>query len=295
MDLVNIPLSCIGRGFTLDDPGEALILSFLSAPAFLSTTFNNSAFTNLRKRKFTVSNLRLSTYFYLLLPSDADVWGIITLAIATCYYFQYNLIMYYDANDTSHASLYLYGDYWYVVNAFIYTLCAMRDNECFWFMPCNGRPQGCIEAARSHYFSPGNDGDGDGPIPSSTQSSNKFDYGKLKNSVSCSTNEDMEGITIKTAEERIRSMGLGLGSSMSMEDIGSESEGMNIDSNMGLLSNFLFSSPSSVTLRGSGNSNSSSSSSGSVKDPGKDRDKEGSGSGSGSGLMNNGSYTRRSE
>ena len=37
MDLVNIPLSCIGRGFTLDDPGEVSLLLFhLSAPALLS-------------------------------------------------------------------------------------------------------------------------------------------------------------------------------------------------------------------------------------------------------------------
>lgn len=219
--------------------------------------------------------------------SDTDVWGIISLAIATCYYFQYNLIMYYDANDTSHASLYLYGDYWYVVNAFIYILCAMRDNEFFWFMPYNGRPHGCLEAARSHYFSSGNDG-GE-PLLTNTQLSNKFEYGKCKNSVSCSTSEDMEAVTTRIAEERGNSPGLG----SSMEDMGTE--GMNIDSNMGLLSNFLFSSPSSVTLRAS--SSSSSNGNSSVKEPGKDRekDRDKEGSGSASGLINNGSYTRRSE
>lgn len=62
--------------------------------------------------------------FYSILP--ADVWGIITLTVATCYYFQYNWIVFHDMNDTTHSMLYLRGDYWYLVNAGIYTLCAMR-------------------------------------------------------------------------------------------------------------------------------------------------------------------------
>ena len=37
--------------------------------------------------------------------------------------------------------LYVVGDFWYLVNAVLYTVCSMRDAECFWFMPCNGRLQ----------------------------------------------------------------------------------------------------------------------------------------------------------
>ena len=82
----------------------------------------------------------------------SDLWGLVSLSIATCYYLQYNLIMLYDGTDTSHSSLYLHGDYWYLVNAVCYFICAMRDNEWFWFMPSHGKPQCFLEIAKQHYY-----------------------------------------------------------------------------------------------------------------------------------------------
>jgi hypothetical protein len=63
--------------------------------------------------------------------------------------------MYFNLEEEAPSSLYVAGDCWYVVNAAVYTLCAMRDNECFWFMPVHGKPQCLIDIARAHYYSEG--------------------------------------------------------------------------------------------------------------------------------------------
>ena len=200
--------------------------------------------------------------------------------------------MFYDADDTSHASLYLYGDYWYVVNAVIYTVCAMRDNEVFWFMPCNGRPQGCLELARAHYFSEGCGSEGCISQPLNLQAVIKYENNKCKNSFSGNIS-DMD-ISIMIVEDRNSESGSGSASGI----MDMTSEGINIESNLGLLSNFLFPSPNSVTLRAGNSSSGSSSSSGGIgsgKDTCKDRDRDRDKDKEGSGSINNGSYTRRSE
>ena len=69
------------------------------------------------------------------------------------YYVQYNAIVYLDPTQYETNYLYIIGDFWYLVNAMIYTTCSMRDAEWFWFMPCNGRLQDFVEMARLHYFS----------------------------------------------------------------------------------------------------------------------------------------------
>lgn len=66
--------------------------------------------------------------------------------------------MYFNLEEEAPSSLYVAGDCWYVVNAAVYTLCAMRDNECFWFMPVHGKPQCLIDIARAHYYSEGKGG-----------------------------------------------------------------------------------------------------------------------------------------
>ena len=87
----------------------------------------------------------------------------VTLVTATIYYFKYNAVMYFNLEEEAPSSLYVYGDCWYVANAFAYTLCAIRDNDGFWFMPSSGKPQDFLEIARAHYFSGGErDGDRDG-------------------------------------------------------------------------------------------------------------------------------------
>lgn len=89
----------------------------------------------------------------ILYPVFSDLWGLVTLGIATSYYLKFNAVMYFNLEEEAPSSLYLYGDYWYVVNSLVYTLCAMRDNECFWFMPTNGRPPALLDIAKAHYFS----------------------------------------------------------------------------------------------------------------------------------------------
>jgi hypothetical protein len=79
----------------------------------------------------------------------------ITLVTATVYYFKYNAVMYFNLEEEAPSSLYVCGDCWYVANAFVYTLCAIRDNDGFWFMPTSGKPQDFLEIARAHYFSRG--------------------------------------------------------------------------------------------------------------------------------------------
>ena len=91
--------------------------------------------------------------FYDLHFAFSDLWGLVTLGIATSYYLKFNAVMYFNLEEEAPSSLYLYGDYWYVVNSLVYTLCAMRDNECFWFMPTNGRPPAFLDIAKAHYFS----------------------------------------------------------------------------------------------------------------------------------------------
>ena len=91
--------------------------------------------------------------FRILYPVFSDLWGLVTLSIATSYYLKFNAVMYFNLEEEAPSSLYLYGDYWYVVNSLVYTLCAMRDNECFWFMPTNGRPPAFLDIAKAHYFS----------------------------------------------------------------------------------------------------------------------------------------------
>ena len=57
------------------------------------------------------------------------------------YYLQYNAAVYFDPSQYEDNYLYVVGDFWYLVNAVLYTVCSMRDAECFWFMPCNGKLQ----------------------------------------------------------------------------------------------------------------------------------------------------------
>lgn len=76
------------------------------------------------------------------------MWGIVTLSLATYCYCSYNVTVYLDWAEYETNSLYIYGDCWYLVNAFIYVLCSMRDSECFWFMPSYGVPAAVLDRAR---------------------------------------------------------------------------------------------------------------------------------------------------
>lgn len=71
---------------------------------------------------------------------DPDLWANISLIIAAAYYILYNIIICVD-NYTYYetSTLYFWGDFWYLVNAACYILCALRDCECFWFMPLSGQ------------------------------------------------------------------------------------------------------------------------------------------------------------
>lgn len=70
---------------------------------------------------------------------DPDMWANISLVIAAIYYIIYNIVICvdnYKYYDTS--TLYFWGDFWYLINAVCYIVCALRDCECFWFMPLSG-------------------------------------------------------------------------------------------------------------------------------------------------------------
>lgn len=70
---------------------------------------------------------------------DPDLWANLSLVIAALYYIMYNLIICIGGNEYYETStLYFWGDFWYLINAICYILCALRDCECFWFMPLSG-------------------------------------------------------------------------------------------------------------------------------------------------------------
>ena len=86
---------------------------------------------------------------------DPDVWANLTLLMGAGYYVHYNFSVYTDPSQYETNYMYVLGDFWYLINSVIYLVCSMRDAECFWFMPCNGRLQDYVEMARQHYFSVG--------------------------------------------------------------------------------------------------------------------------------------------
>jgi uncharacterized membrane protein YgcG len=86
---------------------------------------------------------------------DPDMWANVTLLIAAYHYFKYNVIVYMDTNEYDTNFLFVKGDFYYALNALLYTICSMRDNDFFWFMPTNGRLPNIPEMARAYYYSAG--------------------------------------------------------------------------------------------------------------------------------------------
>ena len=71
---------------------------------------------------------------------DPDLWANASLIIAAIYYITYNVVISIDNYQYYNTcSLYFWGDFWYLINAICYVLCAMRDCDCFWFMPVGGK------------------------------------------------------------------------------------------------------------------------------------------------------------
>lgn len=69
---------------------------------------------------------------------DPDIIANITNVLASVIYFIHSWQV-LSSEDLSLNTIYQVGDVIYLINAWIYLVVAMRDCECFWFMPAWGR------------------------------------------------------------------------------------------------------------------------------------------------------------
>jgi len=71
---------------------------------------------------------------------DPDVWAIATLTLASGHYAYYNMRINHDyAHYDEYSGAYDAANFWYLVNSVLYTICALRDCDVFWFMPYVGQ------------------------------------------------------------------------------------------------------------------------------------------------------------
>jgi len=70
---------------------------------------------------------------------DPDVWALFTLIAGDAMYIVYNSEIIYDRSTYGANFLYVAADWVFVVNSWLYVICALRDADWFFLLPTAGR------------------------------------------------------------------------------------------------------------------------------------------------------------